>query len=77
MEWDTIFHLRIVKKDLLILYELLEFIFQVLGSFTIGISKRSVLSFKGLEKKILILFSICIIIIILDFFMPIDKMMSC
>jgi hypothetical protein len=36
MEWDTTFHLKIVKKNLLILDELLQFIFGVLGLFAIG-----------------------------------------
>jgi hypothetical protein len=37
MERDTIFHLKIVKKNLLILNELLQFIFGVLDLFAIGV----------------------------------------
>jgi hypothetical protein len=54
MEWDTIFHLRILKKNLLILYEFLQFIFGVLGPFNWDIKKECLsFSFTGLGKRIL------------------------
>jgi hypothetical protein len=46
-------------------------------TFLAYFTKKECLSFKGLEKTTLDFFSIYIIVIVLDFFMPINEIVSC